>query len=250
MRCTKYQDPIYGTDNRGLDLRAPAPTALHSWGSALRACPCGCRKHPLSEHRLVQHGLRGFSVPSTLQGQPRFIHPKEAGLLNTWPASIPLPSPARGALVLIGQIAAPLQAVWVFSHITNWIAEIHIGHAPRSPINYVQEYQTKLLVDRDLIFATRHHFCPRTIRLRQHNEPDVHINPSDNYSKPRPSCKAGQPRSTSDTKASSERRMSYCSQHRMTPTKSIAPRRSKHSIRPQGTSVSSSFTRPVAKPTT
>ena len=174
--CTKYQDPIYGTDNRGLDLRAPAPTALHSWGSALRACPCGCRKHPLSEHRLVQHGLRGFSVPSTLQGQPRFIHPKEAGLLNTWPASVPLPSPARGALVLIGQIAAPLQAVWVFSHITNWIAEIHIGRAPRSPINYVQEYQTKLLVDRDLIFATRHHFCPRTIRLRQHNEPDVHIN--------------------------------------------------------------------------
>ena len=36
----KFEDPRFGADNRRLDMTQPAPTALHSYGCALAACPC------------------------------------------------------------------------------------------------------------------------------------------------------------------------------------------------------------------
>ena len=43
-----------------------APTALHAWGSQLRACPCGCRDFGLSSQRLHEKGLYGLLVPDKL----------------------------------------------------------------------------------------------------------------------------------------------------------------------------------------
>ena len=83
--ASKYSDPSYGDDVRSLDFNSPAPTALHSWGVALRPCPCQCRAAKFTEHRLQQGGLRGFGMRSQVTGATRFIHPKEALLLNTLP---------------------------------------------------------------------------------------------------------------------------------------------------------------------
>ena len=163
----KYGDPQYGRDLRHLNTAAPAPTALHSWGVALQACPCGCRSGPLSDTRLRQHGLRGFSVISSSTGMKRFLHPGEAGFLNTLMPSTPLPGPARHALCLIGQLAAPLQAVWVFGHIVNWVIHINTGRPKRSPVGMIQEYQHRLLQDRLLCWITPSMFMPRTLTLTE-----------------------------------------------------------------------------------
>ncbi|CAE6966038.1 aquIMA [Symbiodinium sp. CCMP2592] len=117
----KYMDPAYGSDCRCLDVRAQAPTALHSWGSALHACPCGCRANAFTEHNLRVNGLRGVGVATAGLSGLRFPHASEVGFLNTLPASFLHLSEPRAALCLVGQIAAPLQALWVSAHIRMWI---------------------------------------------------------------------------------------------------------------------------------
>ena len=64
-------DPRYGNDLRVINCQAQAPTALHSWGSALRPCPCGCRAGGFSDTRLKAGGLRGVGVPSGLGSYTR-----------------------------------------------------------------------------------------------------------------------------------------------------------------------------------
>ena len=109
----KYGDPTYGNDCRRLNICAQAPTALRSWGAALRACPCGCRLRGFSEQSLQSRKLRGFGIFSGLLQGYRFPHPAEVGFLNTLPPDFcHLPDP-RAALVLVGQLAAPLQSLWV-----------------------------------------------------------------------------------------------------------------------------------------
>ena len=141
----------------------------------ISTCPCGCRSGPLADHRLRRHGLRGFAIISMSTGKKRYIHPKEAGFLNTRMPSAPLPHPARHALCLVGQIAAPLQAVWIFAHVVNWIIQIHAKRPGRSALGYVHEYQHKLLRDRLLHWITPSMFRSRTLTLKEEGEPDVLI---------------------------------------------------------------------------
>ena len=134
----------------------------------VQACPCGCRSRPLSDTRLRQHGLRGFSVISSSTGMKRFLHPGEAGFLNTLMPSTPLPGPARHALRLIGQLA-------IFGHIVNWVIHINTGRPKRSPVGMIQEYQHKLLQDRLLRWITPSMFMLRTLTLTEDGEPDALI---------------------------------------------------------------------------
>ena len=106
-------------------------------------------------------------------GKKRFIHPKEAGFLNTWMPSAPLPHPAHHALCLVGQIAAPLQEVWVFAHVVNCIVQIHAKRPGRSALGYVHEYQHKLVRDRLLHWITASMFRSRTLTLKEEGEPDA-----------------------------------------------------------------------------
>ena len=122
QEAAKFGDPRYGKDPRFLDLRRPAPTALHSYGSPLDPCPCGCRQAGLHETRLLQKGLRGFAVYSARGLGKRHIHPQELGLLNGVPPSFLHPGTPRSALCMIGQIASPLQSLWIFAQVSKWRA--------------------------------------------------------------------------------------------------------------------------------
>ncbi|OLP86811.1 Modification methylase Eco47II [Symbiodinium microadriaticum] len=128
-----YESDQFGSDCRRYDANGVAPTALHSYGCALRSCPCGCRSQPLSLQRLMQGGFRGVGVVDVTTGQLRFAHPSELGLLNTLPADFCYADSARDSLCLVGQVAAPLQALWVFAHITVWsqanlAAQVHLQY--------------------------------------------------------------------------------------------------------------------------
>ena len=115
-----YMNPIFGTDQRHLRMDKASPCILHSYGSILEACPCGCRSYPLSPHRLERDGARGFFVQSSADQQMRYLTAQEAAFLLTMPTGTKYASEKFG-LSLLGQCAAPAQALWVVAHLLRGV---------------------------------------------------------------------------------------------------------------------------------
>lgn len=85
-----FGNPAYCTSDRLLDLQGVCPPLLHSMGSQLYDCPCGCRG-PLSHHSLASQGLHGALVVSQWPELGlRHLHPKEASLLLGLPVEYEL----------------------------------------------------------------------------------------------------------------------------------------------------------------
>ena len=94
----------------------PLPTALHSWGAALTACPCQCRASPFTWDRLKRDGLLSVVVPLCETGPGtgfRYPTAQEVALLNGLSPSLSYGPDARLGLTLIGQMASPLQSAWL-----------------------------------------------------------------------------------------------------------------------------------------
>ena len=119
-----FLSPEFGSDPRQLNQLGIAPTLLHSCGSQLRSCPCGCRG-PLSQHRLRAAGLRGFGVLLG-DGSFRHPHPQEASLLNGLSVRYRHNPDLRAALCQIGQLASPIQACWVFAQVRQFREVRHL----------------------------------------------------------------------------------------------------------------------------
>ena len=118
-----YFDPQFGNDLRILQSDHRAPTALHSWAHLLRACPCGCRMLPFTMQRLQHGGAIGFGILSGKTAQVRHLHPEEGALLCTVPLDYNFVGTPRSALCLLGQIAAPLQVLWLLSQLVSHLQE-------------------------------------------------------------------------------------------------------------------------------
>eukprot|EP00435_Cladocopium_sp_Y103_P070672 s642_g35.t1 len=116
-----FHDETYGTDLRWLRQEDLCPCILHSYSSALTACPCGCRKTGFHPDRLLRDGIRGFFVFSRRTNKPRWLHPREAALLCGLDPRMHLPDHPKEGLCLIGQCASPLQASWVGSHLLDLV---------------------------------------------------------------------------------------------------------------------------------
>ncbi|CAJ1386884.1 unnamed protein product [Effrenium voratum] len=114
------------------------------------------------------------NVGSVIQEWPVWSNADESNLQWTSEEEQKYGDPQH-ALCLIGQLAAPLQAVWVFGHIVNWVIHINTGRPKRSPVGMIQEYQHKLLQDRLLCWTTPSMFMPRTLTLTEDGEPDALI---------------------------------------------------------------------------
>ena len=139
-----YGDERFGNDPRRLNVCSQAPTALHSWGAALRPCPCGCRAKAFSLHTLLHRGLRGFGIFSEVLQGIRFPHPAEVGYLNTLPPDFQHVSEPRTALVMVGQLAAPLQALWLSSQIKAWAEKVFMGTSQVVPEQLLRDYKHML----------------------------------------------------------------------------------------------------------
>ena len=96
------------------------PTALHSWGQQAVPCACGCREFGFSDELLSDKCLYAqvvsFTDPVTKTQLYRHLHAIEVAILNGVPPLIKWSSNQRLNLCAVGQIASPLQAVWVGSH--------------------------------------------------------------------------------------------------------------------------------------
>ena len=100
----------------------PLPTALHSWGSALQACPCGCRQAPFSIARLKRDGLCSVVLPLCETDECtgfRYPTAQEVALLNGLSPSLDYGSNAKLGLALTGQLAWPLQPAWLFGAVAR-----------------------------------------------------------------------------------------------------------------------------------
>ena len=149
---------------RFLDMNSKAPTLLHSYGNALQACPCSCRSAGFREERLQAKGLRGFTIKNE-DNQIRFAHPREVGLLLTFPDDFPIAADLGATLCMLGQSAAPLQSHWIFLHLfENFFGKVDMDF-------------DKLLLRRcnKLLFEKYHHWQVPSV----HHDLEVGLQTSD-----------------------------------------------------------------------
>ena len=142
-----YSNPAFGQDVRILLPHSTAPTLLHSYGSPLDPCPCGCRRQGFARSSLLNRGLRGFGLLSCVLGRPRYLHPQEAALLCTLPVSRRHVTDVKAALCLLGQLAAPLHALWILAQVQSWFAT-HAALPAVDPQALLVQYKCALLRER------------------------------------------------------------------------------------------------------
>ena len=140
-----YGNQEFGSEKRQMTVEDTIPTILHSYGCALDRCPCGCRDRPFAVSSLRAKGLRGVYVCSELHSNMRFFHPKELALLLTVPWSMDWDPQPRSALCLQGQAAAPMQALWMFSHMIQAASKTFTDIHPVEPRAVVECYKQELL---------------------------------------------------------------------------------------------------------
>ena len=105
-----------------LNAERAMPTALHSWGSQIAACPCACRRFPFTKSRLDKGGVCAVIVPLA-QGEaerPCFRHFGKGSCSLKWS----FPNDPRLAPALVGQLASPFLAAWVMSHLAGALHEV------------------------------------------------------------------------------------------------------------------------------
>ena len=148
-----------------------APTLLHSCGHHFHPCPCGCRAHGLSALRLQRDGISVVAVRSTSDPSlVRHLHPTEAAYLCTVPLSFKFPTQnLRAGLPLIGQIAAPAQAHWVFLQLRVALhqAGLHCIGQELSIDEHHLHFVERLLTPRLHVWAQRDQDEHFQISLRQ-----------------------------------------------------------------------------------
>ena len=132
LECDLYEVRTFkdfgGLESSVASLTATCRTCLHSCGSQLSKCPCGCRSSAFTAKRLEEKGLHGILVPlgGLLQHtngdtypRVRHVHPWELSLLNGLPPNWDWSSNLKLALVGVGQLASPIQAVWIASQVVQ-----------------------------------------------------------------------------------------------------------------------------------
>ena len=157
---------VQGLIRNALNLDKQMATSLHSCANQLIACPCGCRKHPMSENRLQKDGLHGLLVPlnesikahDNVYQKMRHIHPDELSLLNgvipgqKWGGNL------RLALCALGQLASPIQSGWIASQIMSHLYSTNlVQHQPNTPLQVLHRTLHDLLRARDVVFGDQTH---------------------------------------------------------------------------------------------
>jgi hypothetical protein len=110
-----------GLGGHMINFAEPLATALHSWGNQCNSCACGCRG-PLSVNRLQSQGL--FGVLAHVPGQApdknvRHLSGREMALLTGFPKESGWTDNQKLLTAGVGQLASPLQAVWIFAAVFN-----------------------------------------------------------------------------------------------------------------------------------
>ena len=141
-----------------MNIKGTSPCALHAWGNQLTACPCGCRLFGLSSRRLAEKGLFGLLVFSAADCNGivriRHVHPSEAMALNGIDPTIDFGRQPRLTLCAIGQLASPLQVLWVMSALGSHFDEIRFGKSRFSAEMQLHAYMSWMIMRCNLIWPS------------------------------------------------------------------------------------------------
>ena len=171
----KYGNPIYGSEPRLLSFSMKANTLLHSYGNALGSCPCHCRSSPFAEASLQSKGLRGFFATSRVSGAPRYLHHREAALLLGVPDQVSFSGDCKENLCLLGLIASPMQALWIYSHLLTNFAHSKEKLFSIDPEQVLASYKHEILRQSDHLFWTEDIASPGIIRLAATDGSELHL---------------------------------------------------------------------------
>ncbi len=137
-----------------LNPHGKAPTALHSWGSQVVACHCGCRKEGFNEQLLMQRGIYGVLAPcegtievdgSTWPAM-RHLHPVELALLTCVPTPSCWPGDLRLGLCALGQQATPLQSLWIAGMTLSHVDRLSSGTTEVQVWTLMEELRQEVLL--------------------------------------------------------------------------------------------------------
>lgn len=123
-----------------------APCFLHAYGSQLRPCPCGCRVSRLSAQRLAEKGLVGCLVHSATDEKLRHLHPSEVLVLCGMDPTLDFGENVRLTLSAIGQLASPLQVVWVMGFVSARVDIMRYGQCDFQPSAQLMAFRSWLLM--------------------------------------------------------------------------------------------------------
>eukprot|EP00438_Fugacium_kawagutii_P011098 Skav204215 [mRNA] locus=scaffold1606:183973:185340:- [translate_table: standard] len=127
LRLTQVEMDAFGIMDGSYDRflvneQGLLPTALHAWGNQVIGCPCSCRQNGLSPTRLRERGLYGVIIRVEGTDEFRRIHPCELAVLvgvdpyMQW-------DDLRFDLCSLGQLASPIQSLWMCSHVKVMLAK-------------------------------------------------------------------------------------------------------------------------------
>ena len=173
LRLDQYESRMFeecgGLMRNMVDSVAPLQTALHGWGNQLMGCPCGCRKHAMSDDRLRKRGLFGALIPTagsfhTSLGEipcTRHVHPYELavvhGLVPSWNWT-----PLKLGLAGLGQLASPVHCCWIAAQFRQHAVQC-FGDEAISPEVALQTQLTKVFraVAIDHPTIAQHELCQK-----------------------------------------------------------------------------------------
>ncbi len=184
-----------GINQYETNFHKPLPTAVHSWGSQLRHCECGCRSTGFHPDRIKDKGLygqlvrvEGMTGPVTHQfPNMRHLHPKEVALANGLIPSYVEDKPPNARLWLsaVGQLASPIQGLWVFA---NAMYDCHQEWKQPfpEPIQLLGMYIEKLFGERDHLLQITPESSNKYMQLFQQSWRRMYSSASESVPSPPP----------------------------------------------------------------
>ena len=171
LQLDLYELRNFHADRKGIqhnmaDFCKPLPTATHSWGSQVKGCYCGCRSSGFSTERLSEKGLYGQLITldshsklgNDLVQDLRHLHPQEVALLNALKPSVVSPSDAfhaRLELSGVGQLASPIQSLWILAQVQFQASQHDLFPYVPDPEEVLAHHCKSLLHERDQLWSQR-----------------------------------------------------------------------------------------------
>eukprot|EP00438_Fugacium_kawagutii_P024522 Skav231373 [mRNA] locus=scaffold1586:748449:753841:+ [translate_table: standard] len=171
LELQAFRCPDFGPVERRPAMHEPCPTALHSWGSVLYKCPCGCREQGISAASLRRKGLRGIEIKSaSWPHHSRHVHPRELQLILAFSPREQVLADCRAQLVLFGNAVSPVHAIWVMA---SFLAECGFLPVGQTPESLLRAYLHNVLRWRDLTWPPS--FAGASVLLLECNGSEVQV---------------------------------------------------------------------------
>ena len=171
LTLDEHELNVFYGDRKGIkrnmtDFCKPLPTATHSWGSQAKGCFCGCRESGFNPSRIFEKGLYAqfiqlestSKVANQVVPDVRHMDPQEVAVLNALVPSYVKPQPtfhARLILSGVGQLASPIQSLWVLAQVQAQASRVGLFPQVPAPTEVLASLCKSLIAERNQLWSHR-----------------------------------------------------------------------------------------------